>query len=539
MKFDMVDNTALGTVIKVVGVGGAGGNAVQHMINKGMSGVEFIAANTDAQALSTSKAHNIIQIGDTGLGAGMKPAVGRQLAEESRTRIADSLRGAHMVFIAAGMGGGTGTGAAPIVAEVAKEMGALTVAVVSKPFSYEGQKCMDIADEGLEQLSLHVDSLIIILNEKLEEIYEDESMLEWMQHADDVLNNAVAGIAEIINVPGHINVDFNDVKTIMGEQGKAMMGTATASGVDRARIAAGMGGGTGTGAAPIVAEVAKELGALTVAVVSKPFSYEGQKCMDIADEGLEQLSLHVDSLIIMLNEKREEIYEDESMLEWMQHADDVLNNAVAGIAEIINVPGHLNVDFNDVKTIMGEQGKAMMGTATASGVDRARIAAEQAVASPLLDGIDLSGARGVLVNVTASRGLKGKEIKEVMAAVRAFAAPDASIAQGIAYDDEMGDDIRVTVVATGLGRAKKNIQLVPQQVLRTGTHNSPLTPSAAMGSAQAATTTVGVATPAAGFDGMKAPAVWRRESASEQVRAMEKNGMETYDIPAFLRKQAD
>jgi cell division protein FtsZ len=168
--------------------------------------------------------------------------------------------------------------------------------------------------------------------------------------------------------------------------------------------------------------------------------------MDIAEEGLEALSEHVDSLIIILNEKLEEIYEDDSMIEWLQHADDVLNNAVAGIAEIINVPGHINVDFNDVKTIMGEQGKAMMGTATASGVDRARIAAEQAVASPLLDGIDLSGARGVLVNVTASRGLKGKEIKEVMATVRAFAAPDASIAQGIAYDDEMGDDIRVTVV---------------------------------------------------------------------------------------------
>ena len=225
-------------------------------------------------------------------------------------------------------------------------------------------------------------------------------------------------------------------------------------------IAAGMGGGTGTGAAPIVAEIAKSMGALTVAVVSKPFSYEGQKCMDIAEEGLEELSQHVDSLIIILNEKLEEIYEDESMLDWMKHADDVLNNAVAGIAEIINVPGHINVDFNDVKTIMGEQGKAMMGTATASGVDRARIAAEQAVASPLLDGIDLSGARGVLVNVTASRGLKGKEIKEVMAAVRAFAAPDASIAQGIAYDDNMGDDIRVTVVATGLGKAKKAMQLV-------------------------------------------------------------------------------
>ena len=401
MEFDMVDNAALGTVIKVVGVGGAGGNAVQHMINKGVSGVEFICANTDAQALAASSAHNIIQIGESGLGAGMKPTVGRALAEESRQRIEDSLRGAHMVFIAAGMGGGTGTGAAPIVAEIAKSMGALTVAVVSKPFSYEGQKCMDIAESGLEELSQHVDSLIIILNEKLEEIYEDESMIEWMRHADDVLNNAVAGIAEIINVPGHINVDFNDVKTIMGEQGKAMMGTATASGVDRARIAA-----------------------------------------------------------------------------------------------------------------------------------------EQAVASPLLDGIDLSGARGVLVNVTASRGLKGKEIKEVMAAVRAFAAPDASIAQGIAYDDNMGDDIRVTVVATGLGKAKKSMQLVQTPMLRTGTHNGPMMASGATASHSVA---MGAASGLGGqsLDGMKQPAVWRREQASEQVQAMQRNGVETYDIPAFLRKQAD
>ena len=400
MEIDILDNAALGTVIKVVGVGGAGGNAVQHMINKGVSGVEFIAANTDAQALKMSKAHNVIQIGETGLGAGMKPAIGRQLAEESRSRIEDALRGAHMVFIAAGMGGGTGTGAAPIVAQIAKEQGALTVAVVSKPFSYEGQKCMDIADEGLEALSQHVDSLIIILNEKLEEIYEDDSMIEWLQHADDVLNNAVAGIAEIINVPGHINVDFNDVKTIMGEQGKAMMGTATASGVDRARIAA-----------------------------------------------------------------------------------------------------------------------------------------EQAVASPLLDGIDLSGARGVLVNVTASRNLKGKEIKEVMATVRAFAAPDASIAQGIAYDDTMGDDIRVTVVATGLGRARKNVQLVQTPVLRTGTNNEPVMAGAGMG--HVPSRAAGMGAPSSSFEGMKAPAVWRRESASETVRALEKNGMETYDIPAFLRKQAD
>lgn len=400
MEIDMLDNAALGTVIKVVGVGGAGGNAVQHMINKGVNGVEFIAANTDAQALQLSKAHNIIQIGETGLGAGMKPEIGRQLAEESRSRIEDALRGAHMVFIAAGMGGGTGTGAAPIVAQIAKEQGALTVAVVSKPFSYEGQKCMDIANEGLEALSQHVDSLIIILNEKLEEIYEDDSMIEWLQHADDVLNNAVAGIAEIINVPGHINVDFNDVKTIMGEQGKAMMGTATASGIDRARIAA-----------------------------------------------------------------------------------------------------------------------------------------EQAVASPLLDGIDLSGARGVLVNVTASRGLKGKEIKEVMATVRAFAAPDASIAQGIAYDDTMGDDIRVTVVATGLGKTRKTVQLVQTPVMRTGTHNEPLQVNANHNTHSSGHGNGGGQ--GQGFDGLKAPAVWRRESASETVRALEKNGMETYDIPAFLRKQAD
>ncbi|NLC24687.1 MAG: cell division protein FtsZ [Oxalobacter sp.] len=397
MKFDMVDNAVLGTVIKVVGVGGAGGNAIQHMINKGVSGVEFIAANTDAQSLSHSSAHNIIQIGDTGLGAGMKPEVGRQLAEDSRERIEDALRGAHMVFIAAGMGGGTGTGASPIVAEVAKSLGALTVAVVSKPFSYEGQRCMDMADEGLEALESHVDSLIVILNEKLEEIYEEASMMEWLQHADDVLNNAVAGIAEIINVRGHINVDFNDVKTIMGEQGKAMMGTAAASGIDRARIAA-----------------------------------------------------------------------------------------------------------------------------------------EQAVASPLLDGVDLSGARGVLVNVTASRNLKGKEIKDVMATVRAFASPDATIVQGIAYDDQMEDDIRVTVVATGLGRNKKPMHLIQTPQLRTGTND-------ALVRMDGADQIQGTMTSTMQFDALDKPAVWRhgRDSATDTVRALEKNGMETYDIPAFLRRQAD
>ena len=397
MNFEMIENAAQGTVIKVVGVGGAGGNAVQHMIDQGVTGVEFIAANTDAQALARSEAHNIIQIGDSGLGAGMRPDIARDLAEKSRTRIEDALRGAHMVFVAAGMGKGTGTGAAPIVAEVAKELGALTVAVVSKPFSYEGPRSQGIAEDGLNELTKHVDSLIVILNEKLEDIYEDDSMLEWFQHADGVLHNAVAGIAEIINVPGHINVDFNDVKTIMGEQGKAMMGTAVASGMDRARLAA-----------------------------------------------------------------------------------------------------------------------------------------EQAVASPLLDGIDLSGARGVLVNITASTGLKGKETKEVMAAVRAFASPEASIAHGIAYDDEMGEDLRVTVVATGLGRAKKLPQLVSTPVVRTGTHNEPMM---AIGQMEGEAV---MAAPAMTIDtAPKQPNVWRRDSATDTVRALEKSGMETYDIPAFLRKQAD
>src|SRR3569623_1012330 len=395
MEFQMLETETNGTIIKVVGVGGAGGNAVQHMINKGVQGVDFIVMNTDAQALSRSRATAVIQLGNTGLGAGAKPEMGYAAAQEARERIADALRGAHMVFITAGMGGGTGTGAAPVVAQIAKEMGILTVGVVSKPFEFEGGKRMRVAEAGSQQLEDHVDSLIVVLNDKLFEVMGDDAEMD--------------------------------------------------------------------------------------------------KCF--------------------------------------QCADDVLNNAVAGIAEIINVDGLVNVDFEDVKTVMGEQGKAMMGTATVAGVDRARLAAEQAVASPLLEGIDLSGARGVLVNVTASRSLKGKEIKEVMATVRAFAAADASIAQGIAYDESMGDEIRVTVVATGLGRARKTVQLVQTPVLRTGTHNEPMMSNAAMAA--------GNGHAASSFEGLKAPAVWRRESASETVRALEKNGMDIYDIPAFLRKQAD
>ncbi len=386
MEFDMVeDNINLGTVIKVVGVGGAGGNAVQHMINKGVSGVEFIAANTDAQALSHSSADNVIQIGESGLGAGMRPDIGRKLAEESRSKIEEALRGAHMVFIAAGMGGGTGTGASPVIAEVAKSLGALTVAVVSKPFSYEGAKCMEMAEEGLQELSQHVDSLIVILNEKLEEIYEDDSMVEWFQHADDVLNNAVAGIAEIINVRGHINVDFNDVKTIMAEQGKAMMGTAVATGSDRAVTAA-----------------------------------------------------------------------------------------------------------------------------------------QEAVSSPLLDGINLSGARGVLVNVTASKSLKGKEIRQVMAVVREFASPEATIVQGVAFDDSMGDDLRVTVVATGLDKLKPK---APAKATETQAQQ-PQVQEASQSAVEAAALAVQEEVPQVDIGA---------KSVGDVVQGLKEGGMDTYDIPSFLR----
>ena len=396
MTFEMLETESLGAVIKVVGVGGAGGNAVQHMINRGVGGVEFICANTDAQALARSGAANRIQLGRTGLGAGAKPEAGRAAAEEAHERIAEALRGAHMVFITAGMGGGTGTGAAPVVAQIAKDLGVLTVAVVSKPFGFEGSRKMRVADEGLEALTANVDSLIVILNEKLEEV--------------------------------------------MGE--------------------------------------------------------------------------------------------DAEMEACFKSADDVLHNAVAGIAEIINVDGLVNVDFEDVKTVMSEQGKAMMGTAVAAGIDRARIAAEQAVTSPLLEGVDLSGARGVLVNITASRSLKLRETRTVMETIRAFAAEDATVIFGTVYDDTMEDRLRVTVVATGLGRAKQRPQLVPTSapmpVQRTGTHD-----------AVAAAPTR--ATAEVNYSDYDTPAVMRnpRNEAAARVAALESSGMDRLEIPAFLRKQAD
>jgi cell division protein FtsZ len=261
--------------------------------------------------------------------------------------------------------------------------------------------------------------------------------------------------------------------------------------------------------------------------------------MRVAEEGVEALSAHVDSLIVVLNEKLEDVMgEDAEMDACFKCADDVLHNAVAGIAEIIKVEGLINVDFEDVKTVMSEQGKAMMGTASASGADRARIAAEQAVTSPLLEGVDLSGARGVLVNITASRSLKLRETRTVMETISAFAAEDATVIFGAVYDDTMGDELRVTVVATGLGRVKQRPQLVttpaqvatPHAMLKTGTDN------AAMGAQPAP----GMQ-PSVNYESFETPAVWRnsRETAAARVSALEESGMDRLEIPAFLRKQAD
>jgi cell division protein FtsZ len=286
-------------------------------------------------------------------------------------------------------------------------------------------------------------------------------------------------------------------------------------------ITAGMGGGTGTGASPVVAEVAKELGILTVGVVTKPFSFEGTKRMKMAEEGIADLSRHVHSLIVVLNENLYDLLDDEATQEdCFKSADDVLHNACAGIAEIINVEGNVNVDFEDVKTIMGEQGQAMMGTSVASGADRARVAAEKAIACPLLEGVDLHGARGMLVNITASRSLKMRETREIMETIRSYAAEDATVIFGTAYDESMGENLRVTVVATGLGRKNARPQLVQNnaEVLRTGTDDRPVN-----------------------AQDLDVPSVFRnpRTQASAQVRALETAGMDHYDIPAFLRKQAD
>jgi cell division protein FtsZ len=381
--FELLDGQTQDAVIKVIGVGGCGGNAVDHMIANGVQGVEFIVANTDAQALRRSQAKQLLQLGAAvtkGLGAGSNPDVGRDSALEDRERIAEVVRGADMLFITAGMGGGTGTGAAPVVAEIAKELGVLTVAVVTKPFSFEGKRAK-IAQTGIDALSQHVDSLIIIPNDKLLEVLGD----------------------------------------------------------------------------------------------------------------------------------------DVGYLDAYKAANNVLHGAVAGIAEVINCPGLVNVDFADVRTVMSEMGVAMMGSATAAGIDRAHLAAEQAVASPLLEDVNLSGARGVLVNITASAGMKLKEIHEVMNTVRAFTADEATVIFGSVIDDNMGDSLRVTIVATGLGAPISRAQPKPLKIVKTGTDGHPLDVD---------------------YNTLDQPAVMRRRRDST-IEALRQSGVDLLDIPAFLRKQAD
>ena len=381
--FELMDVDTQDAVIKVIGVGGCGGNAVDHMIASGLNGVEFIAINTDAQALKRNQAKLQLQLGNgvtKGLGAGANPDIGREAALEDRERIAELIDGADMLFITAGMGGGTGTGAAPVVAEVAKELGILTVAVVTKPFGFEGKR-MKVAQDGIEALSQHVDSLIVIPNDKLMEVLGGK-------------------------------IGFRDA---------------------------------------------------------------------------------------------------------FKAADGVLHGAVAGIAELIKCTGMINVDFADVRTVMSEMGMAMMGSAQATGADRARTAAEQAVASPLLEDVNLSGARGVLVNITSSEDMQLEEVYEVMNTIRSFTAEDATVIFGTVFDSTLHDELRVTVVATGLGALVNRQQNKPLSIVKTGTDD------------HAMEVDYGV---------LEQPAVMRRRRDA-QVEAMKQSGVELLDIPAFLRKQAD
>jgi cell division protein FtsZ len=314
-------------------------------------------------------------------------------------------------------------------------------------------------------------------------------------------------------------------------------------------ITAGMGGGTGTGAAPVVARVAREMGILTVGVVTKPFDWEGGRRMTNAEAGLAELEANVDSLIVVLNEKLLDVLGDDvTQDQAFAYANDVLRNSVGGIAEIINVEALVNVDFEDVRTVMSEQGKAMMGTATANGPDRARIAAEQAVACPLLEGVDMTGAKGVLVLITAAKGaLKLAESREAMNTIRAFASTEAHVIYGTAYDESLGDQIRVTVVATGLAQAGKRVVPPLTVIQRTGTDNVGYAPQAIMPSSvmpdnrAMVSSMPSMATPT-DYGDVNVPRVWRtrdRTQAAAKVDAMSSGGMDNYEIPAFLRRQAD
>ncbi len=395
--FELVDNAPQSAVIKVIGVGGGGGNAVNHMIKNNIEGVEFICANTDAQALKNVGARTVLQLGPgvtKGLGAGTNPEIGRQAAMEDRDRIAEVLQGADMVFITTGMGGGTGTGAAPIIAEVAKEMGILTVAVVTRPFPFEGRKRMQVADEGIRSLSECVDSLITIPNEKL--------------------------------------------LTILGK--------------------------------------------------------------------------------------------DASLLSAFAKADDVLSGAVRGISDIMQRPGLMNVDFADVKTVMGEMGMAMMGTGCASGPNRAREATEAAIRNPLLEDVNLQGARGILVNITAGLDLSLGEYAAVGEIIEAFASDAATVKVGAVIDPDMRDELHVTVVATGLGaRLEKPVKVVDNTVAA-----APMVPAAAPVMPRAEQ-------PSVNYKDYERPTVQRQSLAGSNAAAKlnAHDDLDYLDIPAFLRRQAD
>ena len=376
--FELVDNVRNNAVIKVIGVGGGGGNAVEHMLRANVDGVEFICANTDAPALNRSSVRTSIQIGGAitkGLGAGADPEIGRQAALEDRERIVDILNDTDMVFITAGMGGGTGTGAAPVIAEIAKEMGVLTVAVVTKPFFFEMKKRMTVAETGIENLRQHVDSLIIVPNDKVLSVMKGKKLTEAFKAANDVLHGAVQGIAELMTCPGLINVDFADVRTVMSEKGMSMMGN-----------------GVGTGD------------------------------------------------------------------------------------------------------------------------DRAIKAAELAVSSPLLEDVDLRGAKGILVNITSGEDMSIDEFSEVGSVVQDFAAEDATVVIGTAIDPELKDEIRVTVVATGIGQTSQPVAQVKEDNTKNadGTNN---------------------------YEKLQRPTVLRQQAA--QPKQAVGSDMDYLDIPAFLRKQAD
>jgi cell division protein FtsZ len=390
--FELVENYTPSANIKVIGVGGGGGNAVAQMIDANIDGVEFIAANTDAQALRQFKGKTILQIGSSvtkGLGAGANPEVGRQAALEDRDHIIEILAGADMVFITAGMGGGTGTGAAPVIAQAAKEQGILTVAVVTKPFFFEARRRMSIAEKGIEELAAHVDSLITIPNSKLAEVLGGE--------------------------------------------------------------------------------------------------------------------------ILLLNA--------------FKAANDVLQGAVQGIAELITRPGLINVDFADVRTVMSEMGMAMMGSGQSSGDDRAIMAAQSAIGSPLLEDVDLSGACGILVNITAGTNLTMKEFEEVGSTVADLASDDATVVMGTVIDADMGDDLRVTVVATGLGEPVRSISFheKPIRLVANGTSEFPDTGLPDEGAVEE-------------FDQDRDR---RIAAAGNRDMFEQQKDIDYLDIPSFLRTQAD